>query len=57
VAQGDLARALKSYRDGLAIFDRLATSDPSNTMWQRELSVAYSMVGGVQLAQGELRRR
>ena len=29
VAQGDLAAALKSYRDGLAIFERLAQSDPA----------------------------
>ena len=39
VAQGDLAGALKSYRDSLAIRERLAQSDPGNTGWQRELSV------------------
>ena len=35
VAQGDLAGALKSYKDGLGIADRLATSDPGNAGWQR----------------------
>ena len=34
VAQGNLPEALKSYRDGLAIADRLAKSDPGNgTAW------------------------
>ena len=28
---GDLAQALKSYRDGLAIAERLAKADPANT--------------------------
>jgi hypothetical protein len=42
VAQGDLAGALKSYKDGLAIADRLATSDPGNAGWQRDLSVNYA---------------
>ena len=30
VAQGNLPEALKSYRDGLAIADRLAKADPGN---------------------------
>ena len=42
VAQGDLAGALKSYRDSLAITDRLAKSDPGNAGWQRDLSVSYA---------------
>ena len=40
VAQGDLAGALKSYRDDLAITDRLARSDPGNAGWQRDLAVS-----------------
>ena len=48
VAQGDLAGALKSYRDSLAIRDRLAKSDPGNAGWQRDLSVSYDKVGDVQ---------
>ena len=41
VAQGDLKAALKSYSDSLAIFERLAQSDPGNAGWQRDLSVSY----------------
>ena len=41
VAQGNLPEALKTFRDGLAIADRLAKSDPGNAGWQRDLSVSY----------------
>ena len=54
VAQGDLAGALKSYRDSVAIGERLAKSDPGNAGWQRELSASYENVGNVQAAQGNL---
>jgi tetratricopeptide (TPR) repeat protein len=54
VTQGDLADALKSYRDTLAVYDRLAQSDPANARWQRDLSVSYHRVGDVQVAQGDL---
>ena len=54
VAQGDLAGALKSYRDSLAIRERLAQSDPGNADWQRDLSVSYDRAGDVQVAQGDL---
>jgi hypothetical protein len=37
-----LADALKSFRDGLAIRERLATSDPGNAGWQHDLSVSHS---------------
>ena len=43
VAQGDLAAALKSYLDSLAIMQRLAQSDPGNLGWQSELSACKSM--------------
>jgi hypothetical protein len=46
--------ALKSYRDGLAIRDRLAASDRSNTEWQRDLSVSYNKIGDVLKVQGDL---
>jgi tetratricopeptide (TPR) repeat protein len=52
--RGDLAGALKSYQDGLAIADRLAKSDPSNALWQRRLSVSYEKIGGMQQTQGDL---
>ena len=54
LAQGDLAGALKSYNDGLAIIDGLAKTDPGNSLWQRDLSVSFNKAGDVQLAQGDL---
>ena len=54
VAQGNLPDALKSYRDGLAIRERLAHADPGNAGWQRGLSVSYDCVGDVLEAQGDL---
>jgi tetratricopeptide (TPR) repeat protein len=53
-AQGNLAEALKSYRDSLATGDRLAKADPTNTDWQSYLSVSYQRVGEVLQAQGNL---
>ena len=41
-AQGDLAGALKSYNDYLAIAERLAKSDPGNAGRQRDLSVSLT---------------
>ena len=52
VAQGDLTAALQTYRDSLAIFERLANADPGNAGWQRDLSVAYDRVGNVLVEQG-----
>ena len=47
VAQGDLAGALKSYRDSLAIRDRLAKSDPNNARWQSDLAESYAKLADV----------
>ena len=52
--QGDLAGALDSYGEGLAIRDRLAKSDPGNAEWQRALSVSFNNVGNVRSKQGDL---
>ena len=38
----------------LAISERLAALDPANTGWQEELAVAYSRVGDVAQARGDL---
>jgi len=54
VDQGNLAEALKSFRDGLAIAEQLAQADPGNAGWQRDLSVSYDRVGDVLVAQGNL---
>ena len=52
-ALGDLVSALESYRDGFAIFDRLAYSDPTNASEQHDLR-AYNFIGNVQAQQGDL---
>jgi tetratricopeptide (TPR) repeat protein len=52
--QGNLLEALKSFRDGLAIADRLAKSDPGNALWQHDLSVSYEKIGDVLADQGNL---
>jgi tetratricopeptide (TPR) repeat protein len=54
LAQGDLAGALESYRESLAVRRRLAEADPSNAGWQRDLSVSQERIADVQLAQGDL---
>ncbi|HOX87357.1 MAG TPA: hypothetical protein PKW76_14165, partial [bacterium] len=40
-AQGDLGQALKAYQNSLAIREKLAAADPSNSSWQRDLVVSY----------------
>src|SRR5262249_22260896 len=52
--EGKLEPALKSYRDGLAIFETLVREETNNVGLQRDLSVSYNKVGDVQSAQGEL---
>ena len=53
-AQGDLDEALSAYREALAIRQFLATSQPSNIEWQRELGVSHAKVGDVRRVQGNL---
>ena len=53
VAQGDLAGALKSYRDSLAIAERLAQSDPGNAGWQRDLAISYARLANVYRQSGD----
>jgi len=52
--QGNLTEALKSYRDSLAITERLAKGDPSNAAWQRDLAASEYKVGNVLVEQGNL---
>jgi tetratricopeptide (TPR) repeat protein len=52
--QGKLEAARAAFEECLAISQRLAQQDPSNTGWQRELAAAHSRVGDVLEAQGEL---
>ena len=46
-AQGDLAGALDRYQAGLAIAERLADSDPSNSDWQRDLAGSHDQIGNI----------
>jgi tetratricopeptide (TPR) repeat protein len=47
-AQGQLDEALAAYRADLAIAERLATADPSNAGWQRDLFLSYEKLGSVE---------
>ena len=52
LAQGDAPGARAEFRASLAIAEALAASEPSNAVWQRNLSVSHNKVGDV-LAQGD----
>jgi len=54
VAQGDLPTARKAYQDALDISGTLAKADPSNTGFQRDLSVSYNKIGDIAAQQGDL---
>jgi tetratricopeptide (TPR) repeat protein len=52
--RGDLGAALATYQAAEAFADRLARANPSDALWQRELSLSYQAIGDVQTAQGNL---
>jgi tetratricopeptide (TPR) repeat protein len=54
VAQGKLDEALAAFRDSLAIRERLAVADRSNTAWQRDLAVSYAKLAAVYAKQGNI---
>ena len=56
MAQGNLAEALKSYQEGLAVADRLAKFDPENPSWQRDLAIGQGRVAIVLAEQGHAPR-
>jgi hypothetical protein len=47
-----LGEPLKSYRDGLAIRERMTNAGPTNAGWQRDLSVSYDKLGDLLVAEG-----
>ncbi len=49
-ALGDVLPLYERYQ---RVFERLAAADPSNTDWQRDLSVSHIKVGDVLLVQGK----
>ena len=51
--RGNLLAALKSYRDALAIVERLVMFAPGDTGHRRDLSVSHNRVGDVMVAQGD----
>jgi tetratricopeptide (TPR) repeat protein len=54
VDQGKLDEALKAYSDSLAICQRLAAANPSNTDRQRDLSLSFDNVAKVLTDLGKL---
>ena len=61
VDQGDLARVRttladvqRDYEEAHHLAKRLNAGDPTNTQWQRDLSVSYNKLGDVAVAQGKL---
>ena len=54
LAQGRLDQARNVYEQALAIAERLATAEVTNTDWHRELSISYIKFGEVAEAAGRL---
>jgi tetratricopeptide (TPR) repeat protein len=52
--QEDNAAALAAHESGLAIRERVAKQDLSNTGWQRELATSYKLVGFARQMKGDL---
>jgi tetratricopeptide (TPR) repeat protein len=51
-SKGRLDDAVAAFHEGLAIYKRLAATDPSNTDWQHDLACAHSRVGDIAQTQG-----
>ena len=45
VAQGELDEALQSYRQSLAVRQRLAAADPNNRRWRNDLRLVITKIG------------
>jgi tetratricopeptide (TPR) repeat protein len=45
--------ALETYRKGLEMAEKVASTDEGNLEWQRDLSVAHTRIGSVLLRQGK----
>ena len=52
--RGSLGQALAAYRDGLALADDIASTDPRNARWQYDLGISNERIGDVLMAQGDL---
>ena len=51
---GNLSGASTAVEAQFTVAQRLANSDPSNTLWQRDLSVSFNNIGVVREEQGDL---
>ena len=54
IARGDLAGAVAAYEAALAVAEKLAAQDPTNSGSQRGLSVSFDRIGDMQIARGDL---
>ena len=54
-AKGDLAGAVETFRQAVAIHRRLASVDPTDMYWQRALAYDYGTLGEALLEQGDHR--
>jgi predicted negative regulator of RcsB-dependent stress response len=52
-AQGDTARALAAFQEGLNITEILIKHDPTNMLWKRDLSISHNRIGDVLVARGD----
>ena len=53
-AKGDLASAIESYRESLALIEQVVARDPQNATWQLGLGTAHFYVGDAMRMQGDL---
>ncbi len=54
LAEGDTSEALEFYNEAKIVAQRLATADPGNAGWQRDLSVSHDRIADVLSNQGNL---
>lgn len=54
MAAGDIAAARRHYEKAHAIIAALATQDPRNTAWSKDLAVCHGKLGRAALATGDL---
>jgi len=56
LTHGDATGALAAYRKSLGIRQRLATQEPTNAVWQRDLAVLYYRLASICCHSGDSER-
>ena len=56
-AQGELPSALSSYKQGLAIAQKLAARDPANAQWKTDLVISLWKLASILEQQGTPQKR